>query len=248
MPDDTQWEILDQIYEFIRSCIIKTPDEKETPDKKGPIELFSKPLKDILNMSDVNFIGANITKYDCYKKNNTINYKKQENTENTFTSQDAFLDEININKTGNPGDGNVFYNEDNNVVNIYNNFHYNEKATYNVRGVFNYRDINNELNDDETMNSYWIDNGIPDDTDFLEATSLSLMRYYELFDKNMFVKHDVNDLSSSTYQSLINKLQKLTTAENDILWGKGANFIDNNNTVVSANTFKKNKILLKVRK
>ena len=69
-----------------------------------------------------------------------------------------------------------------------------------------------------------------------------------MFDKNMFVKHDVNDLSSTTYQSLINKLHKLTTAENDILWGKGANFIDNNNTVVSANTFKKNKILLKVRK
>lgn len=240
LPDDTKWENLDQIYEFIRSCIIKTPD------KKGPIQLFSKPLNDILNMS--NFIGANITKYDCSKENNTINYKKQENTENTFTSQDAFLDEININKTGNPGDGNVFYNEDNNVVNIYNNFHYNEKATYNVRGVFNYRDITNELNDNETTYSYCIDNGIPDDTDFLEATSLSLMRYYELFDKNMFVKHDVNDLSSSTYQSLINKLQKLTTAENDILWGKGANFIDNNNTVVSANTFKKNKILLKVRK
>lgn len=237
LPDDTKWENLGKIYEFIRSCIIKTPD------KKGPIQLFSKPLNDILNMS--NFIGANITKYDCSKENNTINYKKQENTENTFTSKDAFLDEIN--KKGNPGDGNVFYNEDNNVVNIYNNFHYNEKATYNVRGVFNYRDINNELND-ETMNSYWIDNGIPDDTDFLEATSLSLMRYYELFDKNMFVKHDVNDLSSSTYQSLINKLQKLTTAENDILWGKGAKFIDNNNTVVSANTFKKNKILLKVRK
>ena len=237
LPDDTQWEILDQIYEFIRSCIIKKKD------KKGPIQLFSKPLNDILNMS--NFIGANITKYDCYKENNTINYKKQENTENTFTSKDVFLDEIN--KKGNPGDGNVFYNG-NNKVNIYNDFHMNSYTNYNVRGVFNYRDITNELNDDETTDSHWIDNGIPDDTDFLEATSLSLMRYYELFDKNMFVKHDVNDLSSTTYQSLINKLQKLTTAENDILWGKGANFIDNNNTVVSANTFKKNKILLKVRK
>ena len=260
LPDDTQWKNLGQIYEFIRSCIIKTSDNKETPDEKGPIQLFSKPLNDILSLSlsnipYVNFIGANITKYDCSKQNNTINYKKQENTENTFTSKDTFLYEIN-NKKGNPGDGNVFYNGDNNVVNIYNDFHMNSYTNYNVRGVFNYRDINNELNDTydyndgETINNYtyWIDNEEADDTNFLEATSLSLMRYYELFDKNMFVKHDVNDLSSSTYQSLINKLQKLTTAENDILWGKGANFIDNNNTVVSANTFKKNKILLKVRK
>ena len=236
-----QWQDLYQIYEFIRSCIIKNAD------KKKPILLFKVSLKDILNMSDVNFIGANITKYDCFKQdNNTIEYKKQENTENTFTSKKAFLDELD--KTGNPGDGNVFYNEDNNVVNIYNGFHMNDKTHYNFRGVFNYRDINNELNDDETMDSYWIDNEVADDINFLEATSLSLMRYYELFDKNMVVKHDVNDLSSTTYQSLINKLQKLTTAENDILWGKGANFIDNNNTVVSANTFKKNKILLKVRK
>ena len=235
-----QWQDLYQIYEFIRSCIIKNAD------KKKPILLFKVSLKDILNMSDVNFIGANITKYDCFKQdNNTIEYKKQENTENTFTSKKAFLDELD--KTGNPGDGNVFYNEDNNVVNIYNGFHMNDKTHYNFRGVFNYRDITNEL-DDETMDSYWINNEVADDINFLEATSLSLMRYYELFDKNMVVKHDVNDLSSTTYQSLINKLQKLTTAENDILWGKGANFIDNNNTVVSANTFKKNKILLKVRK
>ena len=235
-----QCQDLYQIYEFIRSCIIKNAD------KKKPILLFKVSLKDILNMSDVNFIGANITKYDCFKQdNNTIEYKKQENTENTFTSKKAFLDELD--KTGNPGDGNVFYNEDNNVVNIYNGFHMNDKTHYNFRGVFNYRDITNEL-DDETMDSYWINNEVTDDINFLEATSLSLMRYYELFDKNMVVKHDVNDLSSTTYQSLINKLQKLTTAENDILWGKGANFIDNNNTVVSANTFKKNKILLKVRK
>ena len=252
LPSDTTWKDVYQIYEFIRSCIIETSDNKETPDEKGPIQLFSKPLNDILSLSlsnipYVNFIGANITKYNCSKQdNNTINYKKQENTENTFTSKDTFLDELN--KTGTPGDGNVFYNEDNKVVNIYNDFHKNEKTYYNFRGVFNYRDITNELDDNETMDSYWINNEVADDINFLEATSLSLMRCYELFDKNMFVKHDVNDLSSTTYQSLINKLQKLTTAENDILWGKGANFIDNNNTVVSANTFKKNKILLKVRK
>ena len=59
---------------------------------------------------------------------------------------------------------------------------------------------------------------------------------------------DRTKTDASDYDTVINKLQKLTTAENDILWGKGANFIDNNNTVVSANTFKKNKILLKVRK
>ena len=239
--NNEQWKGVYEIYEFIRNCIIKNADKKE------PIQLFNKSLEYILlNMSYVNFIGANITKYNCYKENNTIKYEEQENTENTFISKDTFLEEIN--KTGTPGDGNVFYNEDNKVVNIYNDFHKNEKTYYNFRGVFNYRDITNELDDNETMDSYWINNEVADDINFLEATSLSLMRYYELFDKNMFVKHDVNDLSSTTYQSLINKLQKLTTAENDILWGKGANFIDNNNTVVSANTFKKNKILLKVRK
>ena len=45
---------------------------------------------------------------------------------------------------------------------------------------------------------------------------------------------------------LIVKLKNLDKAEDDILWGRGVPQLPN--SIVSAYTFKKNKILLKVRK
>ena len=47
-------------------------------------------------------------------------------------------------------------------------------------------------------------------------------------------------------QLLIVKLKNLDKAEDDILWGRGVPQLTN--SIVSAYTFKKNKILLKVRK
>ena len=79
-----------------------------------------------------------------------------------------------------------------------------------------------------------------------ESVALSLMRYHELNNANNYVKtYEVNDFSNDL-KSLIVKLKNLDKAEDDILWGRGVPQLPN--SIVSAYTFKKNKILLKVRK
>lgn len=243
--NNQNWSSVSDIWNWFKNVINNYANTKQT------IRL-NLQLKDILNKNYINFIGANITKYNCNKENNTITYLKQENGETYFTSKNDFLNELN--KSGTPGDGNVFYNNNGNVVNIYNDFHSDSDTVYNIRGIFNYRDIENNINDtytytgNETIENYiyYLDNNEKDNIIFLESVALSLMRYYELNNINNYVNYDVNDLSTNSNNTLITKLKELTTAEDDILWGKGIPQLAN--SIVSAYTFKKNKILLKVRK
>ena len=189
-------------------------------------------LTDTLNKEYIKFIGANITKYNCYEENNnTTTYSKQENGEAYFNSEekDTFLNELNNN--------------------IYNDFHNNSDADYKMRGMFNYRDIENNIKDTykypdgETIEDYRDDE---DNITFLESVALSLMRYRELNNTNNYIKnYNVNDFSNDL-KSLMTKLKNLDKAEDDILWGKGVPQLKD--SIVSAYTFKKNKILLKVRK
>lgn len=229
--------------------------------KRTIIECTNKTIKlnlsltDTLNKEYIKFIGANITKYNCYKgNNNTITYSKQENGEAYFNSneKDKFLNELN--KTGTPGDGNVFHNNDN-IVNIYNGFHNDSTKDYRISGMFNYKDIENNINDTyeypdgktiEDYRSYL--SADEDNITFLESVALSLMRYHELNNTNDYIKtYNVNDFSNDlNSKSLITKLKNLDKAEDDILWGKGVPQLKD--SIVSAYTFKKNKILLKVRK
>lgn len=234
-------------YDWFKETIIKCAN--------NTIRLNTS-LTDTLNKEYIKFIGANITKYNCYKgNNNTTTYSKQENGEAYFNSEekDKFLDELN--KTGMPGDGNVFYNNDN-IVNIYNGFHNDSTKDYRISGMFNYKDIENNINDTyeypdgktiEDYRDYWsVDE--EDNIIFLESVASSLMRYHELNKNNTnnYIKtYEVNDFSNDL-KSLIVKLKNLDKAEDDILWGKGVPQLKD--SIVSAYTFKKNKILLKVRK
>ena len=229
--------------------------------KRTIIECANKTIKlnlsltDTLNKEYIKFIGANITKYNCYKgNNNTITYSKQENGEAYFNSneKDKFLNELN--KTGTPGDGNVFHNNDN-IVNIYNGFHNDSTKDYRISGMFNYKDIENNINDTyeypdgKTIEDYMSYLSADEDNiTFLESVALSLMRYHELNNTNDYIKtYNVNDFSNDlNSKSLITKLKNLDKAEDDILWGKGVPQLKD--SIVSAYTFKKNKILLKVRK
>ena len=250
-PDTNEyWSTVIDIDNWLRNCIITNAN------KKAPIRLFGVSLNDILNRNYVNFIGANIINYTCTKTNDVITSYNQIN-QTSFNNKNSFLQELNKTGTANDvGDGNFFYIDNNTIVNIYNGFHMDSNTSYNCRGIFNYRDIENNINDTyqydngETIDNYvyYIDNEETDSVEFLEAVALSLMRYHELFNSDMFITHDVNDLSLNTYKSLINKLSKLETAENDILWGKGVNILRNGHSIVSTYTFKKNKITLKVRK
>lgn len=233
-------------YDWFKETIIKCAN--------NTIRLNTS-LTDTLNKEYIKFIGANITKYNCYKgNNNTTTYSKQENGEAYFNSEekDKFLNELN--KTGTPGDGNVFYNNDN-IVNIYNVFHNDSTKDYKISGMFNYRDIENNINDTyeypdgKTIEDYrdYL-SADEDNITFLESVALSLMRYHELNKNNTnnYIKtYDVNDFSNDL-KSLIVKLKNLDKAEDDILWGRGVPQLTN--SIVSAYTFKKNKILLKVRK
>ena len=231
-------------YDWFKKTIIKCAN--------NTIRLNTS-LTDTLNKEYIKFIGANITKYNCYKgNNNTITYSKQENGEAYFNSneKDKFLNELN--KTGTPGDGNVFYNNDN-IVNIYNGFHNDSTKDYKISGMFNYRDIENNINDTyeypdgKTIEDYkdYL-SADKDNITFLESVASSLMRYHELNNTNNYINtYEVNDFSSNL-KSLMIKLKNLDKAEDDILWGRGVpQLIDR---IVSAYTFKKNKILLKVRK
>lgn len=231
-------------YDWFKETIIKCAN--------NTIRLNTS-LTDTLNKEYIKFIGANITKYNCYKgNNNTITYSKQENGEAYFNSneKDKFLNELN--KTGTPGDGNVFYNNDN-IVNIYNGFHNDSTKDYKISGMFNYRDIENNINDTykypdgKTIEDYkdYL-SADKDNITFLESVASSLMRYRELNNTNNYINtYEVNDFSSNL-KSLMIKLKNLDKAEDDILWGRGVpQLIDR---IVSAYTFKKNKILLKVRK
>ena len=233
-------------YDWFKETIIKCAN--------NTIRLNTS-LTDTLNKEYIKFIGANITKYNCYKgNNNTTTYSKQENGEAYFNSEekDKFLNELN--KTGTPGDGNVFYNNDN-IVNIYNGFHNDSTKYYKISGMFNYKDIENNINDTyeypdgktiEDYNDYL--SADKDNITFLESVALSLMRYHELNKNNTnnYIKtYEVNDFSNDL-KSLIVKLKNLDKAEDDILWGRGVPQLPN--SIVSAYTFKKNKILLKVRK
>lgn len=202
-------------YDWFTDTIIKYANK--------PIQLNAS-LTDTLNKEYIKFIGANITKYNCYKgNNNTTTYSKQENGEAYFNSneKDKFLNELNNN--------------------IYNDFHNNSTADYKMRGMFNYRDIENNIND-ETIE----DSSDEDNITFLESVALSLMRYHELNNTNNYIKtYEVNDFSNDL-KSLMTKLKNLDKAEDDILWGRGVTQLKD--SIVSAYTFKKNKILLKVRK
>lgn len=231
-------------YDWFKETIIKCAN--------NTIKL-NLSLTDTLNKEYIKFIGANITKYNCYKgNNNTITYSKQENGEAYFNSneKDKFLNELN--KTGTPGDGNVFHNNDN-IVNIYNGFHNDSTKDYRISGMFNYKDIENNINDTyeypdgktiEDYSSYL--SADEDNITFLESVALSLMRYHELNNTNNYIKtYEVNDFSNDL-KSLMTKLKNLDKAEDDILWGRGVPQLKN--SIVSAYTFKKNKILLKVRK
>lgn len=231
-------------YDWFKETIIKCANET--------IRLNAS-LTDTLNKEYIKFIGANITKYNCYRGNdNTITCSKQENGEAYFNSneKDKFLNELN--KSGTPGDGNVFYNNDN-IVNIYNSFHNDSTIDYKISGMFNYRDIENNINDTyeypdgKTIEDYrdYLSTD-EDNITFLESVALSLMRYHELNNTNNYVKnYEVNDFSNDL-KSLMTKLKNLDKAEDDILWGKGVPQLKD--SIVSAYTFKKNKILLKVRK
>ena len=231
-------------YDWFKETIIKCAN--------NTIRLNTS-LTNTLNKEYIKFIGANITKYNCYKgNNNTITYSKQENGEAYFNSneKDKFLNELN--KTGTPGDGNVFYNNDN-IVNIYNGFHNDSTKDYKISGMFNYRDIENNINDTyeypdgKTIEDYkdYL-SADKDNITFLESVASSLMRYRELNNTNNYINtYEVNDFSSNL-KSLMIKLKNLDKAEDDILWGRGVpQLIDR---IISAYTFKKNKILLKVRK
>lgn len=231
-------------YDWLKETIIKCANET--------IRLNTS-LTGTLNKEYIKFIGANITKYNCYKgNNNTTTYSKQENGEAYFNSEekDKFLNELN--KTGTPGDGNVFYNNDN-IVNIYNGFHNDSTKDYKISGMFNYRDIENNINDTyeypdgKTIEDYkdYL-SADKDNITFLESVASSLMRYRELNNTNNYINtYEVNDFSINL-KSLMIKLKNLDKAEDDILWGRGVpQLIDR---IVSAYTFKKNKILLKVRK
>lgn len=233
-------------YDWFKETIIKCANET--------IRLNAS-LTDTLNKEYIKFIGANITKYNCYRGNdNTITCSKQENGEAYFNSneKDKFLNELN--KTGTPGDGNVFYNNDN-IVNIYNSFHNDSTKDYRISGMFNYKDIENNINDTyeypdgktiEDYSSYL--SADEDNITFLESVALSLMRYHELNKNNTnnYIKtYEVNDFSNDL-KSLMTKLKNLDKAEDDILWGRGVTQLKD--SIVSAYTFKKNKILLKVRK
>lgn len=231
-------------YDWFKETIIKCAN--------NTIKLNTS-LTNTLNKEYIKFIGANITKYNCYKvNNNTITYSKQENGEAYFNSneKDKFLNELN--KTGTPGDGNVFHNNDN-IVNIYNGFHNDSTKDYRISGMFNYKDIENNINDTyeypdgktiEDYSSYL--SADEDNITFLESVALSLMRYHELNNTNNYIKtYEVNDFSNDL-KSLMTKLKNLDKAEDDILWGRGVPQLKN--SIVSAYTFKKNKILLKVRK
>ena len=238
-------------YDWFKETIIKCANNKCA---NNTIRLNTS-LTDTLNKNYINFIGANITKYNCYKGNdNTITYSKQENGEAYFNSneKDKFLNELN--KTGTPGDGNVFHNNDN-IVNIYNGFHNDSTKYYKIRGMFNYKDIENNINDTyeypdgKTIEDYrdYL-SADEDNIIFLESIASSLMRYHELNKNNInnYIKnYNVNDFSSNL-KSLITKLKNLDKAEDDILWGRGVPQLTNG--IVSAYAFKKNKILLKVRK
>ena len=231
-------------YDWFKETIIKCAN--------NTIRLNAS-LTNTLNKEYIKFIGANITKYNCYKgNNNTITYSKQENGEAYFNSneKDKFLNELN--KTGTPGDGNVFHNNDN-IVNIYNGFHNDSTKNYRISGMFNYKDIENNINDTyeypdgKTIEDYrdYL-SADEDNITFLESIASSLMRYHELNNTNNYVKtYEVNDLSNDL-KSLMVKLKNLDKAEDDILWGRGVPQLKDR--IVSAYTFKKNKILLKVRK
>lgn len=246
-PSSEQNDLRDECcewYDWFKKTIIKCANET--------IELKTS-LTDTLNKEYIKFIGANITKYNCYEENNnTIIYSKQENGEAYFNSEekDRFLNELN--KTGTPGDGNVFYNNGN-TVNIYNGFHNDSTKKYRISGVFNYRDIENNIKDTykyrdgETIEDYRsLLSADEDNITFLESVALSLMRYHELNNTNNYIKnYNVNDFSNDL-KSLMTKLKNLDKAEDDILWGKGVPQLKDR--IVSAYTFKKNKILLKVRK
>ena len=87
-----------------------------------------------------------------------------------------------------------------------------------------------------------------DNITFLESIASSLMRYRELNKNNTnnyINTYEVNDFSNDL-KSLMTKLKNLNKAEDDILWGRGVPQLKDR--IVSAYTFKKNKILLKVRK
>ena len=231
-------------YDWFKDTIIKCAN--------NTIRLNAS-LTNTLNKEYIKFIGANIIKYNCYKgNNNTITYSKQENGEAYFNSneKDKFLNELN--KTGTPGDGNVFHNNDN-IVNIYNGFHNDSTKDYRISGMFNYKDIENNINDTyeypdgKTIEDYrdYL-SADEDNITFLESVALSLMRYHELNNTNNYIKtYEVNDFSSNL-KSLMIKLKNLDKAEDDILWGRGVPQLKD--SIVSAYTFKKNKILLKVRK
>ena len=233
-------------YDWLKETIIKCAN--------NTIRLNTS-LTDTLNKNYINFIGANITKYNCYKgNNNTITYSKQENGEAYFNSneKDKFLNELN--KTGTPGDGNVFHNNDN-IVNIYNGFHNDSTKDYRISGMFNYKDIENNINDTyeypdgKTIEDYrdYL-SADEDNITFLESIASSLMRYRELNKNNTnnyINTYEVNDFSNDL-KSLMTKLKNLNKAEDDILWGRGVPQLKDR--IVSAYTFKKNKILLKVRK
>lgn len=233
-------------YDWFKETIIKCAN--------NTIRLNTS-LTDTLNKEYIKFIGANITKYNCYRGNdNTITCSKQENGEAYFNSneKDKFLNELN--KTGTPGDGNVFYNNDN-IVNIYNSFHNDSTKDYRISGMFNYKDIENNINDTyeypdgKTIEDYrdYLSTD-EDNITFLESVALSLMRYHELNKNNTnnYIKtYEVNDFSNDL-KSLMTKLKNLDKAEDDILWGRGVTQLKD--SIVSAYTFKKNKILLKVRK
>ena len=233
-------------YDWFKETIIKCANKT--------IKL-NLSLTDTLNKEYIKFIGANITKYNCYKGNkNTITYSKQENGEAYFNSneKDKFLNELN--KKGTPGDGNVFHNNDN-IVNIYNGFHNDSTKDYRISGMFNYKDIENNINDTyeypdgktiEDYSSYL--SADEDNITFLESIASSLMRYRELNKNNTnnyINTYEVNDFSNDL-KSLMTKLKNLNKAEDDILWGRGVPQLTNG--IVSAYAFKKNKILLKVRK
>lgn len=207
-------------------------------------KLFNIPLYTsendncILSHKNINFLGAKIKHF---KKVNDKWEKESDDTIFNSSQKSNFTDNYLTSK----------YSDE---------FYKYEDTTYKLRGIFNTISINNNivLNND-LWNCFIPDNSDSDSSEptsdyskstlnMIEAIVETITDYKSTFiDKCSDInEHNICQLDLDDNQTLISKLSTLTDAENDILWGKGIKF-NINDYLISSNTFKKNKILLKIK-
>ena len=222
----------------------------------GHTSFNNTSLEDIINKSWVEFKGASIEKWNMYKSNGKVT--------SNLASEQHFL----YARTTNNVQGFFNYLESDNTT--FSNFHKNTSWSYYLVGVCNAFDIGDNVDKYAGTNMYeeyediWTYSNMYDisssyngcDGKLIDYIAFTILNYKKTFlnENNYQNDYQIRQISDNTMYDISNednKLQKLkecSNPENDILWGKGADILSSSDLYVRPNKFKKNEIILKIKK